>query len=244
LVDNGLGPDFTLLLLSASLGRWADAPSTMASLLKNVSDVLQAKTRGLTLIDWSFLLLKNLAVVNHYYIIYHDLRSLSASPPRKIGGGDLQLLRTEELEELSNQLGVLTWQEKPELLTRLVFFRNGFTNCYTLRVDGVIAYLHWIIYPGENEIIQKSYRRRFLPLRPNEVMIENAFTFPAYRGRGFLAFATAQLSKMAKDQGYKRVITYVRKDKIDALNGFMRLGFRIERIVREYKLLGNAWRAW
>ncbi len=93
------------------------------------------------------------------------------------------------------------------------------------------------------QIIQKHYRRRFLPLGSSEVMLENSFTFPAYRGRGLMPFATWQLLNKARELGYRRAVTYIRKEKIDPLNQFLRMGFSIKKIVREYKLLGYARRS-
>jgi len=46
----------------------------------------------------------------------------------------------------------------------------------------------------------------------------------------------------AKELGYRRAVTYIRKEKIDSLNHFLRMGFTIKRIVREIKLLGYTWR--
>ena len=165
-------------------------------------------------------------------------------PPRKLGGGSVQLLEAEDLNRLPDQLGALDRPDRIELLARLAFFRDGFRHCYGLKVDGSVAYLQWIVYAGENDIIRKNHRDRWLPLRSNEVMIENAFTFPAYRGSGFLSFVSWHLLKMAKDQGYSRAVTYVRTDKLAALNSFVDLGFRIYKSVPEYKFLGNVWRVW
>ena len=73
-------------------------------------------------------------------------------------------------------------------------------------------------------------------------MLENSFTFPAYRGRGLMPVATWQLLNKARELGYRRAVTYIRKEKIDPLNLFLHMGFSIKRIVREHKLVGGAWR--
>jgi len=44
-------------------------------------------------------------------------------------------------------------------------------------------------------------------------MLENSFTFPAYRGRGLMPFAAWQLLNKARELGYRRAVTYIRKEK-------------------------------
>lgn len=158
-------------------------------------------------------------------------------PPRKIGGGKLRRVESFEIEALYDQLSRLTYDDKRELLQRIDFYESGFRNCYALDVDRSLAYLQWIIYPTENEIIQNKYKGLLLALRETEVAIEDAFTFPEYRGRGFMAYASWQLLQMAKKEGYRRGVTYIRKDSIHSLNVLMNVGFTTTKLVREFKFL-------
>jgi len=207
--------------------------------VKALSDVFS----HLTLMDLARLFARNAARINHYYLLFLNLSALASAAPRCLGGTEPKLLRAEEFEELYARLRSLESDDKRELMSRLLFYRSGFRNCYTIASDGATAFLEWIIFPAENEIIQKHYRTRFLPLESSEVMLENSFTFPAYRGRGLMPFATWQLLNKAKELGYRRAVTYIRKEKIDSLNHFLRMGFTIKRIVREIKLLGYTWRS-
>jgi L-amino acid N-acyltransferase YncA len=98
--------------------------------------------------------------------------------------------------------------------------------------------MQWIIYPDENDIIAKYYLNRFKLLKNNQILLENAFTFPRYRGLGLFAAVTSDLLEKAKDEGYKSAITYIRKNALDSLNEFMKQGFKLNAIIREYKILG------
>jgi len=182
------------------------------------------------------------AFVSHYYILRYPLRRLPPGPPAKLGGSGVELLQPDDLADLYRQLPSLRSEDRRELLSRILFFKSGFRNCYAIKVNASVAYIQWIIHPSENDLLLAHHKHRFLPLAPTEVMIENAFTSPAYRGRGFMPFGSWELLHTAREQGYSQAITYVRKDRIIALNSFLHSGFRISRLVREYKFLGTAWR--
>ena len=52
-----------------------------------------------------------------------------------------------------------------------------------------------------------------------------------------------QLLNRCRDQGCRRVITYARKDNVNSLNVLCGMGFKITKLVSEYKLLGYGWRS-
>jgi len=126
-----------------------------------------------------------------------------------------------------------------QLIGRALFYEKGFTNCYALKTEkGDIACLVWIIYPTENQLLKTYFSREYYQLKDNMVMLEKIFTFPKFRGLGFFAAITVELLNMAKEQGYQSAVGYIRHDVIISLNEYMRLGFRIHKIVRESKIMG------
>ena len=194
------------------------------------------------LVETARLFGRNLASVNHYFIIYLTLADLAGAPPKSIGAAVPQVIGPDEVRGLYGRVPSLAGEDRWELMSRLLFYQSGFRNCHTMKPDGAIAYLQWLILPEDNRVIARHYRTKFLPLNSKEVMIENSFTFPEYRGRGFLPFGTWHLLNSAKKLGYKRAVAYVRKDRIDALNQLLHLGFSIKRMVREFKVLSFTWR--
>ena len=50
---------------------------------------------------------------------------------------------------------------------------------------------------------------------------------------------TIKLLNIAKENGCKSAIMYVRNDRIVALNENMRLGFKITKMITEYKFMGK-----
>jgi RimJ/RimL family protein N-acetyltransferase len=184
------------------------------------------------------LAMRRIVYFNHCYLLHIRLQGMSSTPPRKIGGSALRRVDSAEIVQLYDRLSGLTFDDKRELLQRIDFYENGFHNCYAIDVDQSLAYLQWIIYPSENEIIRRKYKHLLLPLRENEVAIDNAFTFPEYRGRGLMPFASWQLLQMAKDEGYRRGLTYVRKENVYSLNVLTSVGFSTTKLIREFKILG------
>ena len=128
------------------------------------------------------------------------------------------------------------------IVGRLHFHASGFSNCYVMTAGEEIAYLQWLILPADNDVIRSRFSTKFYPLGERQVMVENVFTFPKFRGRGLLPYGTLHLLQLARDKGFSSVICYIRKDNITSLNEFFRMGFKITKMVQEYKVLGRTWR--
>jgi GNAT superfamily N-acetyltransferase len=180
--------------------------------------------------------------INHYYFLGRNLEAKINFPTLNMPSVEFSAIDENDLGLLETYAKSLGPDDRRELIGRLRFYESGFKNCYVIKNGDAIAYLQWIIYPKENSIIQDRYAKKFYPLGSNQVMIENAFTFPKHRGRGYLLFATGQLLETARSQGYTSAICYIRNDRIASLNEFFNMGFKIIRMIKEYKLLGMVWR--
>lgn len=178
----------------------------------------------------------------HYYILRG---ALSATALRVPTGSKVTIspLGEDDIDDIKDSLASCDAADRKEILARLLFYKSGFKNCYVIRCGNKIAYMQWIIYPEENDVIMEKYRNRFDPLHAGQVMVENAFTFPAFRGLGYLQRGTQQLLDLAWRRGYRSAVCYIRKENIASLNGFCQMGFRITKIVPEYKFLARVWRS-
>ncbi len=177
--------------------------------------------------------------LNHYYILNRNLTSL---PDKKKIRREISIKKIDEqdLKEIIQMVKLLDPVSKMEVLSRILFYNYGFKNCYIGKTkEGEIAYIQWLVYPYENMNIKNHFRNVFYPLRENQVMIENVFTFPKFRGLNLMPAITIKLLNIAKENGCKSAIAYVRKDRIAALNESMRLGFKITKMITEYKFMGS-----
>jgi hypothetical protein len=152
--------------------------------------------------------------------------------------GSAEILDAADMAGIKASLGSHPPNERRELVTRLMFFNDGFKHCYGVKRGSEIAYMQWIVLPSENSIIESLHRGRFLPLCQTQVLLENAYTFPRYRGLGYLPAVSASLLINARKDGFVSAITYIRDNNFTALNEFIKIGFRITRRVTEIRLLG------
>lgn len=189
------------------------------------------------------LALSRLLYVNHFYIVGKSLSVLLPQQKASASARTLSPVSEHDMTSLIGTLGSLEPADRRELLARIIFYKRGFTNCYAFRKGDSIAYLQWLVSPEENDLIKENYSGTYYMLSANQVMVENAFTFPHHRGHGYFQEGTRQLLELARQKGYKSAIAYIRKDRINPLNEFTMLGFKIIKIVTEYRVLGSSWKS-
>lgn len=180
--------------------------------------------------------------VNHYYMLGRNLRAPLEYHSSRVP--DLPFLKIDDatLVLLKEQVGTLPPEDRREMLGRLHFLSCGFSNCYIMKAGDEIAYVQWVIFPQENDVIRSRFSNKFYPLSEKQIMVENVFTFPRFRGRGLLPYGTLQLLELGRNKGYASAICYIKKDNITSLNEFGKMGFKIMRLLKEYKLFGKVWR--
>jgi RimJ/RimL family protein N-acetyltransferase len=77
-----------------------------------------------------------------------------------------------------------------------------------------------------NERIQSFFKGRFPLLEADEALLENAYTPPAYRGKGVMSSAMARIAELATDRGVRHVMTFIHQDNVPSLKGCAKAGFR------------------
>jgi hypothetical protein len=189
------------------------------------------------------LLSSRLFSVNHYYLLGKNIAAPAGPSSGMQARSPLVRATPEDIAQIRRALPSLELEDRREVIARLFFYWNGYRNCYVARCGDDIAYLQWMMFPEENELIESNHRRKFYPLAPTQVVVENAFTFPRYRGMGYLTTGTEYLLDVARGKGYRSALCYIRKDRIASLNDFTKMGFRIIKLLDEYKICGRAWRS-
>lgn len=185
---------------------------------------------------------RNIFSKSYYFILKKNIQSNNFRIKRKLPI-NFYKVGALEINELRQNMKELDQQARKEIIVRINFFKKGLKNCYIGKNEkGENVYLQCIIFPFENEAIKKYFKKKFYLLNKNEIILENAFTFPKFRKLGLLHYGTNFLLNMAKESGYKTAVCYIRHDNIQSLNEFMKMGFKITKMVREYKLAGFCWR--
>lgn len=185
--------------------------------------------------------LKRLAYVDHFYHLTAPIARLRFPRLRR----DIRVApaTAQDLAEMERGIQALDPESRKEVVTRILFFRRGFTGCYVARNDdGELVAMQWLVRPRENALLQSRFPHVFYPLGAREVMSENVFIYPRFRGLGAFPTVKHHVLSIARDEGFHVCHSYVRKDNLVSLNGLLALGFQLQRLLTAYNLAGRSWR--
>jgi GNAT superfamily N-acetyltransferase len=176
--------------------------------------------------------------LDHYYVVSAQIDELR-KPLNVRYSYRMEKVSQNDFGALVDDIASLNNNDRRYLLARLRFYKDGFRNCYVLRDrNDAVMCMQWIVYPDENEFIHTAYDRFYYLLKHTDVMLENVFVYPRFRGLGVSQIITGELLAKAQAEGYRRAVGYIKKGNITSLNEFTGMGFKIRKIVREYKILG------
>ena len=181
--------------------------------------------------------------VTHMYVLGINIGAFSSHTFSNIPKGELRRINDSDVSSLLGILKNCSQDDAKELILRLHFYSQGFTNCFVYVIDGRVASMQWLIFPSENTLLKSHYHRKFALLSASQVLIENVYVMPKYRGRGLVQFMTAQLLQEAKEQGYKYALAYVKAQLINPLNELLSLGFKLHKYITDFKIMGIEWRS-
>ncbi len=114
-----------------------------------------------------------------------------------------------------------------EILRRVSFYQRGFDACYLALTDsGEVCHFAWLLSARDNGLILSQYPSGTTSLKEGDVLLENIYTFPSFRGQGIMGAVIRQLQVLARSQGFRRMVAYVDTENKPSLAGFHRAGFR------------------
>jgi ribosomal protein S18 acetylase RimI-like enzyme len=199
---------------------------------------LVASSLGLRLPAWH--LLKKMCSVEHVYYLTAPIDRLRF--PRLRSDIEFALATESDLVESLQGLSTLDDLSRKELGARVLLFRHGFTSCRVGRTRaGQIVSVQWLIRPADNPLLEKYLRGRRYLLSDHQVMMENVFVFPPFRGVGLFPTVNHDTISIARQEGFRICKAYVAKDNIASLNSYFSLGFRIEKLLTSYQIAGRTW---
>jgi hypothetical protein len=168
------------------------------------------------------------------YRLYSDSTSLGLrrdltvpfkAPEAKIPLSVRPLLSGDDLSLLNHEPG-LTGDEAFSRLTQRRLLRSGLRTCYVaVPPDGKVCYMQWLIPATENERLRRVFGNLYPVLGPDEALLEGAYTPVAYRGKGIMGAAMAQVAERGAALGTRWVITFVDEANEASLKGCLRAGF-------------------
>jgi GNAT superfamily N-acetyltransferase len=154
-----------------------------------------------------------------------DLATYFTGPTARIPLTVRPLSSADDLSGLEPLPG-LNADERFWRLAQLRLLRSGLQVCYVaIAPDGKPCYMQWLIPPSENTRLRAIFGNLYPTLGPDEALLEGAYTFDAYRGKGIMGAAMAQVSEKAAAFGARWVITFVDEQNEASVKGCVRAGF-------------------
>lgn len=123
--------------------------------------------------------------------------------------------------------------EREQRAARLLLLESGIQTCYVAATaDDVPCFMMWLIPAAENDRLQKYFRNGYPPLKPDEAMVEFAFTIEEYRGKGIMAYAMAEIARQALSFGGRYVFAFVDRRNVGSIRRCREAGF-VPHLVRK-----------
>ena len=147
------------------------------------------------------------------------------APTAKIPLSVRPLRPGDDLSSLEDDPGI-TGDEALARLTQRRLLRSGLQTCYVaVAPDGKVCYMQWLILAAENDRLRQVFGNLYPVLGRDEALLEGAYTPLAYRGKGIMGAAMAQVAEQAAHHGNRWVITFTDEVNEASLKGCMRAGF-------------------
>jgi RimJ/RimL family protein N-acetyltransferase len=217
-----------LLLLTASatlrLGNPTGANDHMRGLISRARDIGRLVLTGNSAKAWWAVTYR--AYSNSTSIgLRRDLSVPFTGPNAKIPITVRPLAATDDLSALDPEPG-LSADEAFWRLSQRRLLQSGLRACYVaIAPDGKPCYMQWVIPASENRRLRAFFGNLYPALEPGEALLEGAYTPEAYRGKGIMGAAMAQIAERAAEHGARRVITFVDEQNEASLKGCLRAGF-------------------
>ncbi len=90
-------------------------------------------------------------------------------------------------------------------------------HCYVATKDDMPVYRVWLMGSNENKKIQDFWGDAFPSLNPNEVLCENSYTVPKFRGFGIMPLAMKTIAEKGLEMGADTAIIYTAIDHMVSL---------------------------
>ena len=103
---------------------------------------------------------------------------------------------------------------------------NEFQTCYVATTkEGIPCFHLWLIDFSQNKILKKIWGNTFPMLSKDEMLIENVYTVPKYRGMGIFPAVLNEIAEKSKILGANYNISFGETSNINMSRSFAYAGF-------------------
>lgn len=129
--------------------------------------------------------------------------------------------------------------ERNEIARRRKLLELGVPRCF-VAIDSLNnrpCFIQWAFSPSQNDFVSDFFHGRFPQLTAGQILLENAYTPPEYRGKGIMPDAMNQIATLLFSAGATEVITFVDHRNAPSLKGCAKAGFEPYLIRRDLRAL-------
>lgn len=150
----------------------------------------------------------------------------------------LRLATEEDMNDVLQRAKTESKEAARDLVTRRWLYEDGYHDCYISRTADTndLAFMQSVIRSEDDKLVEGRFRSWFPKLTANEAILEGAYAFEKYRGKGLGSAVPAKILTIWKNKGVKRVITYIEKDNAAAFKAAERAGFKRFQEVRKLRI--------
>lgn len=155
-----------------------------------------------------------------------DVSVPHAAPAAKIPVTVRPLRPDDDLAFIADVPGLTEQESQERAYQRLLLDANIATCWIAFDAEGTACYMQWLVAAQDNARIQEWWLGLMPELKPDEALLEGAYTAASHRGKGIMAHVMAVIAEHAPEIGARYVMTFVSKDNIASLKGCDRAGFK------------------
>ena len=104
--------------------------------------------------------------------------------------------------------------------------------------ERVPVYVQWLVGPAEWPVLDALEGSFWPRIGQGEVLLEFAYTFVPFRGKGVMSDAMGQLLRIAAAGGASVAYTYVTVDNVPSLRGCAHVGFELDHMKESSRQMG------
>lgn len=117
-------------------------------------------------------------------------------------------------------------QDIGERALRRSWLDRGLRGCYVAAVNaGPVCFMQWLLTAASNDKVSEIFGDSLPQLDPETVLLEGAYTPPAYRRIPIMPAAMDRIANVSRELGARRAIVYIGEDNASMIKAAQWAGF-------------------
>jgi Acetyltransferase (GNAT) family len=159
-----------------------------------------------------------------FYGFYFDLPQ-GYKAPKTPSPLTVRKFEQDDFFRLVTVRGSSTPSDLKKLIELKIQLLEGIPTCYGgFTMEGAPCCICWLVDYAAQDKLRSFFKARLPDLKPGEMLCENIYTRPDYRGNSLMAHLTFALFEIASGRGARRALAYVSTENAPSLHGIKKIG--------------------